>query len=62
MISVIHIDDEAELLAIRRAFLEKSGNLKVTTEKPGPEGLQRLSERSIAVIVPDYKMEGMQHR
>jgi len=59
MISVLSVDGEPELLAACRAFLEKSGDIRVTTAGSGLEGLQRLAERSFDVVVYDYTMDGI---
>jgi len=58
MISVLYIDDDPKLLNTGRTYLEKSGDLKVTTASSGKEALLRLSERTFDIVVSDYRMDG----
>ena len=56
MISLLYVDDEPDLLAICRAFLERDGEFSVTTANSVDEGLNRLTTGGIEAIVSDYQM------
>ena len=57
MISVLLVDDEQALLDIYRTYLEKSGDLKVTTALSGREGLRWLAKERFDIVVLDDKVE-----
>jgi PAS domain S-box-containing protein len=56
MASVLYVDDEPELLTLCRLFLEKDGKNTVITAESAAEGLKRLREGRIDVVVSDYLM------
>jgi CheY-like chemotaxis protein len=59
MIAVLYVDDEPDLLAITKLFLEKKGEFAVYTAPSVENGFQILDENLIDVIVSDYQMPGM---
>ena len=59
MITVLFVDDEPGLLDIARFFLERRGDIEVTTSKSAGDALSALKERKFDVIVSDYEMPGM---
>jgi DNA-binding NtrC family response regulator len=59
VISVLHIDDDIDLLYIARHFLELGGRIKVDIVSSAMEGLEYLRRRRFDVIVSDYEMPEM---
>lgn len=59
MISVLYVDDEPMLLDICRLFLQRSGDMQVTTSTSALEGLKILNSGSFDAIISDYQMPGM---
>jgi len=59
VISVLHIDDDVDLLYIARHFLELGGRIKVDIVSSAMEGLEYLKRRKFDVIVSDYEMPNM---
>ncbi|OPY36512.1 MAG: aerobic respiration control sensor protein ArcB [Methanoregula sp. PtaU1.Bin051] len=59
MISLLYVDDEPALLDAGSIFLERSGELLVTTVTGGREALQLLESRHFDAIVSDYQMPEM---
>lgn len=59
MISVLYIDDEPALLDSGAVFLERSGELLVTTVTNGREALHLMEARHFDAIVSDYQMPEM---
>ncbi|PKG31807.1 PAS domain S-box protein, partial [Methanoregula sp.] len=59
MISVLYVDDEANLLDIARIYLERTGDFTVETAISAPEALALLQERAFDAIVSDYQMPEM---
>jgi DNA-binding NtrC family response regulator len=59
VISVLHIDDDIDLLYIARHFLELGGRIKVDIVSSAMEGLEYLRRRKFDVIVSDYEMPDM---
>jgi PAS domain S-box-containing protein len=59
MISVLFVDDEPALLEISRLFLERSGEMTVTTARSAPEALKLLNNQKFDVIVSDFQMPDM---
>jgi len=59
VISVLHIDDDVDLLYIARHFLELGGRIKVDVVSSAIEGLEHLKRRKFDVIVSDYEMPDM---
>jgi len=58
-ISLLYIDDEPVLLELCKIYLERSGDISVTTAQGAPEGLVLLSEQSFDAILSDYQMPEM---
>lgn len=59
MLSVLLIDDEPAILDISKKFLERTGQMTVTTVKSAREGLGRMAQVRYDVIVCDYEMPEM---
>jgi PAS domain S-box-containing protein len=59
MISVLFVDDEPDLLAVSRIFLEKGGEMSVTTAISAIEALSLLRKQKFDAIVSDHIMPGM---
>ena len=59
MISVLLVDDEPEVAEISRIFLEKNGNMKISTATSVSEALELLKQGEFDVVVSDYEMPGM---
>jgi PAS domain S-box-containing protein len=58
-ISVLYVDDEPALLEIGKLFLERSGDITVTTAEGAKEAIQLSDEDRFDAIVSDYQMPGM---
>jgi len=58
-ISLLYVDDEPALLEIGRIFLEKSGNIAVSTCVSANKAIEILSHQGFDAIVSDYQMPGM---
>ena len=58
-ISLLYVDDEPGLLDIGKLFLERDGEIIVTTAPNAPEAIRLLSEQSYDAIVSDYQMPKM---
>jgi PAS domain S-box-containing protein len=59
MISVLHVDDEQDFLDLTRAFLEKSGDIRLDGVTSAETALERLEETRYDALVSDYQMAGM---
>jgi PAS domain S-box-containing protein len=59
MIRVLFVDDEPELLTISRVYLEKGGEMSVTTAISAVNALQMLGKQKFDAIVSDHIMPGM---
>jgi PAS domain S-box-containing protein len=59
MISVLYVDDEADLLEIGKLYLERSGTLSIDTVTSAHRAINRLKEKSYDAIVSDYHMPVM---
>src|SRR5665647_1139544 len=62
-ISLLYVDDEPGLLDIGKLFLERGGEITVSTSPSALEAIRLLSEQSFDAIVSDYqmpKMDGIQ--
>ncbi|MBN1168218.1 MAG: PAS domain S-box protein [Methanospirillaceae archaeon] len=57
-LSVLYVDDEPALLEIGRIFLERIGDLTVTTALCASEAISLLSNQSFDAIISDYQMPG----
>jgi tetratricopeptide (TPR) repeat protein/CheY-like chemotaxis protein len=56
MYSVLYVDDEPNLLAIGKLFLERSGEFTVDTKESVQEGLAVFGSRHFDAIISDYQM------
>jgi CheY-like chemotaxis protein len=56
--TILCIDDNVLLLALRRALLESS-DFKVFTADNGPAGIEIANREAIDVVIVDYQMPGM---
>jgi PAS domain S-box-containing protein len=59
MISVLYVDDEADLLELGKLFLEQDGVFAVTTIESGNRALELLREITFDAIVSDFQMPEM---
>ncbi|HMA05912.1 MAG TPA: PAS domain S-box protein [Methanomicrobiales archaeon] len=59
MISVLHVDDEQDFLDLTRAFLEKSGDIRLEGVTSAESALERLEETRYDAIISDFRMPGM---
>ncbi len=59
MLSLLYVDDEADLLELGKLFLEKGGEFSVVTENSAGQGLQKLADCRFDAIISDYQMPGM---
>jgi PAS domain S-box-containing protein len=56
MIRVLYVDDEASLLELAKEFLEASTDMVIEIANNVAEGIDRISEGGIDVVVSDYAM------
>ncbi len=56
MLSVLIVDDEEEVRNVTRLFLERFGDMAVTTSSSAKESLALLSKGSFDAIIVDYDM------
>lgn len=56
MISVLFVDDEPPILEISRIFLERSGEMTITTARSASEALNLLTGSTFDAIVSDFEM------
>ncbi len=59
MIHVLYVDDEEDVLALGKIFLEQNGRFSVTTACSAPVALTLLKSGNFDVIVSDYQMSEM---
>jgi PAS domain S-box-containing protein len=59
MIALLLVDDEPALLEVARLFLERSGEIAVTSAESPDRAFALLKETHFDVIVSDYEMPGM---
>jgi len=59
MYSILYVDDEEDLLALGRIFLEAYHSFAVTTVRSAPEALDRLATAVFDAVVADYQMPTM---
>ena len=58
-ISALYVDDEPDLLLLARMFLERSGEIRVTTCESALKALKSSYLHNYDVIISDYQMPGM---
>jgi DNA-binding NtrC family response regulator len=56
MLSVLIIDDEEVVLSVTRVFLERFGDMTVSTTKSAKESLSLLNTQTFDAIIVDYDM------
>ncbi|MGB9175245.1 MAG: response regulator [Methanoregula sp.] len=56
MISVLHVDDEPDLLELCRIFLEQTGEFRVDTAESAKDALVQISKTPYDAIIADYLM------
>lgn len=56
---VLHVDDDAAILEITKAYLEKSGRIEVISCLSVPSAFEMLTEHQVDIIVSDYEMPDM---
>ena len=59
MISVLYVDDEPDLLALGKIFLEKTGDFSVTTVSSARDALDMMLSRHFDLVLSDYQMPEM---
>jgi PAS domain S-box-containing protein len=59
MYSVLYVDDEPNLLALGKLFLEKSGEFTVDTKESAQDGLTVFGSQHFDAIISDYQMPDM---
>lgn len=58
-LSVLYVDDEPDLLALAKIFLERTGRFRLDTAGSGPEAQEKLITGRYDAILSDYQMPGM---
>lgn len=58
-LKILYVDDEEDLLALGKIFMERLGNLTVDTSPSAADALEKLFKSSYDGIVSDYQMPGM---
>ncbi|WP_211531359.1 response regulator [Methanocalculus chunghsingensis] len=58
-ISLLYVDDEPALLEIGKIFLERAGDIAVTTVENAEEAIALRNNNHFDAIVSDYQMPGM---
>jgi CheY-like chemotaxis protein len=56
MLSVLIIDDEEEVLSVTKLFLERFGDMKISTTRSAKESLGLLNNQTFDAIIVDYDM------
>ncbi|MFC5368535.1 HalOD1 output domain-containing protein [Salinirubrum litoreum] len=51
--TVLHVDDDPELLALTSSVLDRDGRFEAITAESASEGLRRLSETSVDCVISD---------
>jgi PAS domain S-box-containing protein len=59
MSNVLYVDDEPALLDLGKAFLEKSGHLRVDTAATVEDALHQIKSKKFDAIISDYQMPDM---
>jgi PAS domain S-box-containing protein len=59
LISVLHVDDEGDFLALVKEFLEQGGDLRVEGVNSAGAALERLEKDRYDAIISDYQMPAM---
>ena len=56
IINVLYVDDEPALLDITKIYLERAGELRITTAESVIQGMERLREKQFDIVISDYQM------
>jgi PAS domain S-box-containing protein len=59
MVSVLYVDDEPDLLALGKLFLEQDGSFSVDILSSAREALLQLESKQYDAIISDFQMPGM---
>jgi len=59
MVSVLYVDDESDLLALGKLFLEQDGSFSVDILPSAREALLRLESKQYDAIISDFQMPGI---
>jgi len=59
MSNVLYVDDEPALLDLGKAFLEKTGHLRVDTAATVEDALHQIKSKKFDAIISDYQMPDM---
>ncbi len=59
MLSVLYVDDEANLLEITKLYLELRGEFSVDTKISAQDGLDALMNKAYNAVVSDFQMPGI---
>jgi PAS domain S-box-containing protein len=59
MISVLFVDDDPEILALTRKFLERGSEMQVDTSTSAQEALTLLRKKTYDAVISDYSMPEM---
>ncbi|MDD1720218.1 MAG: PAS domain S-box protein [Methanoregulaceae archaeon] len=59
MTSVLYVDDEPDLLALGKIFLERTGDISVTTTESAASALELLGREPFDAVISDYLMPDM---
>ncbi|MBP2145882.1 PAS domain S-box-containing protein [Methanofollis sp. W23] len=59
MMQVLHVDDEPVILEMTQFFLERSGEVQVTTCTSAEEALGLIESTEFDAVISDYEMPGM---
>lgn len=58
-ISILYVDDEADLADLTQLLLEKDGEFSVSTALSGADAISRMKEQSFDAVISDYQMPEM---
>ncbi|MCA1915128.1 response regulator [Methanospirillum hungatei] len=58
-VHVLHVDDDAHILEVTKAFLERSGHIRVSSCSSVQEAFEHLTEYPVDVFISDYEMPEM---
>jgi len=59
MYTILYVDDESELLALGKIFLEQSGQFQVDIITSAPAALAQMNSKNYDAIISDYQMADM---
>ena len=56
---ILHVDDEPVILELTQFYLERTGDMKITSCRSAEEALGLLEIEKFDAIISDYEMPGM---